>query len=307
MLKSSRRLFLRVANRILPEDLFVAVEHMLYHLSVPSVARPRTFSEYVHYRKLYDRDPKLPVFTDKVRVKSEIGQLLGEDWVNPSLWIGEKAADMPFDALPEGFVLKANHGTNMNFIARPGRPLDRDAVRRLAAHWLGNDFGRLHREWAYTQIPRRLLVEPLLSDGKPLVDYKFYVFGGKVGFIDVKLGRGEGERETSAIMDKDWRRQPFRYGPQPPHPTDPPPPASLPRLLAAAEKIGQLFSFVRADFYEVDGRPYFGEATFYPSAGLSRFCPVDFDAEFGKLIPQRSPSHRQREAAPQQATSGQRT
>lgn len=303
MLKSSRRFALRVANKVLPDTPFIAVEHMLYHFSPASIARPRTFSDFIHHRKLYDRDPRLPVYADKVRVKHEIARLLGQEWINPSLWVGDCPADIPFDGLPPGFVLKANHGANMNFIVRPDRTIDRDAVRRLAAHWLSNDFGRLHREWAYTRIPRRLLVEPLLAHGQPLVDYKFYVLGGKVRFIDVKQGRGEGEMETSAIMDADWTRQPFRYGPQPPHPTDPAAPASLARFVAAAEAIGQSFSFVRADFYEVDGHPYFGEATFYPSAGLARFSPSRFDAHFGGLVPQRSQSSWPQEAATKEAAS----
>lgn len=283
MLKASRQLILRGANKLLSDRLFVTAEHLLYHSHIPSLITPETFSEYIHHRKLYDRDARMPVFADKVRVKRHIAELLGEDWVNPTLWEGEKAAAIPFDTLPSSFVLKANHGTNMNCIIRGGQPYDRDVLRRLAAGWLENNFGRLHREWVYTQIQRRLLVEPLLTDGE-LIDYKFYVFSGKVGFIDVKLGRGEGEVETSAIMDTRWRRQPFRYGPNPAHPTDPPVPVSLSKLVAAAEKLGAMFAFVRADFYEVNGAPVFGEATFYPSAGLSRFSPTSYDAYFGQFL-----------------------
>jgi hypothetical protein len=303
MFKTSRRFLLRAANKVLPEILYVGAEHALYHGAVPSVAKPRTFSEYLHHRKLYDRDPRLPIFTDKVRVKQEIALLLGPDWVNPLIWVGKTAEELPFDTLPATFVLKANHGANMNFIARPGKPIDRDAVRKLATRWLGDDFGRLHREWAYTQIPRRLLVEPLLANGEPLVDYKFYVFGGKVRFVDIKLGRGEGQRETSAIMDAEGRRQPFRYGPHPAHPTDPMKPVSLSRMVTAAERLGQMFPFVRVDFYEVDGRPYFGETTFYPSAGLSRFDPAGFDEAFGSLIPESAFSCPDKPAPRQEAAS----
>lgn len=285
MLKPARRFALRVANRILPDRLFVATEHALYHAGLPAIARPRTFSEYIHHRKLYDHDPRLPVFADKVRAKAEIAALLGDEWVTPSLWVGDAPEAIPFDDLPAGYVLKANHGTNMNFVARPGVPVDRDAARKLAAHWLGNDFGKLHREWAYRHIPRKLLVEPLLADGAPLVDYKFYVFGGKIGFIDVKLGRDDYATQTCAMMDAGWRRLPFRYGQHPDHPTDPPPPPSLDRLVAAAERVGALFDFVRVDFYDIAGEPRFGETTFYPSAGLSRFTPDRFDAYFGSLIP----------------------
>ena len=59
---------------------------------------------------------------------------------------------------------------------------------------------------------------------------------------------------------------------------DPAPPASLVRLLAAAETLAARFDFVRVDFYEIGGRPLFGEMTFYPGSGVDRFNPVALDS-----------------------------
>ena len=61
-----------------------------------------------------------------------------------------------------------------------------------------------------------------------------------------------------------------------------PPPASLPMMIQAAETLGRGFDFVRADFYEVAGKPLFGELTFYPGSGLDRFRPFHFDRLFGE-------------------------
>jgi len=44
------------------------------------------------------------------------------------------------------------------------------------------------------------------------------------------------------------------------------------------------FPFVRADFYNVDGKPIFGELTFTPAAGMATYY-TDYGANFlGELL-----------------------
>ena len=42
--------------------------------------------------------------------------------------------------------------------------------------------------------------------------------------------------------------------------------------------------FARVDFYEVDGRPYFGEFTFFDSGGTAAFQPEEWDDILGSWI-----------------------
>ena len=82
----------------------------------PNILRPKTFSEKIQHRKLFERDPRLPLRADKIEVKNFVRRKLGEEWVTPTLWFGELLPDQPSWPLP--FVLKASHGSGMNLFVR---------------------------------------------------------------------------------------------------------------------------------------------------------------------------------------------
>ena len=60
-------------------------------------------------------------------------------------------------------------------------------------------------------------------------------------------------------------------------------PVSLKEMVQAAERLADGFCFVRADFYEIEGRPRFGELTFYPGSGLERVEPPRLDLLMGLM------------------------
>lgn len=239
----------------------------------PDLTRPTRFNELVQLRKLHDRDARMPVLADKVRAKAFVTERLGSAWVIPTLWLGTTLPDAPPACGP--FVLKSRHGCNQRAFVRTGYE-DWQAIRRRAAGWMRRDYGRWLDEWAYSQIPRGLLIEPFVGENGALpVDWKIFVFGGRACFVQVHL-----ERETRhrwVVMNLDWQRVSA-----PTADDDPAPPANLHRMLAAAEALASGFDFVRVDFYEVGGRPLFGEMTFYPGSGLDRFDPVSLDQVMGQ-------------------------
>lgn len=49
-------------------------------------------------------------------------------------------------------------------------------------------------------------------------------------------------------------------------------------------EIAKLFPYVRVDFYDVDGKLYFGEITLCHGGGFDRFEPQRVDFELGKKI-----------------------
>jgi hypothetical protein len=78
------------------------------------------------------------------------------------------------------------------------------------------------------------------------------------------------------LFDRSWRRVSVASADP-----DPVAPASLARMIVAAEVLAKGIDFLRVDLYEVGGRPLFGEMTFYPGSGLDRFDPVALDHELG--------------------------
>ena len=51
-----------------------------------------------------------------------------------------------------------------------------------------------------------------------------------------------------------------------------------------ASVLSKGFPEVRVDFYEVDGKVYFGEMTFFHFGGLMPFRPDEWDYTFGSWI-----------------------
>ncbi len=163
--------------------------------------------------------------------------------------------------------------------------LDWSVIEATCQQWLSQTFGAVTHEWVYSQVPRRILVEPFLGPADYTVlrlpiDYKLFVFSGRVHYIQVDTDRATNHKRT--FFDRAWRRQSFTYG----FPMDTRvlnKPRSLDQMIEAAEHLGREFSFVRIDLYEINGKPKFGEFTFLPNSGLLPFSPASYDDILGAL------------------------
>ena len=54
-------------------------------------------------------------------------------------------------------------------------------------------------------------------------------------------------------------------------------------MLAAAAALARGTDFMRVDFYEIAGKPLFGEFCLYPGSGLDPFAADWIDFELGRL------------------------
>jgi hypothetical protein len=269
--------------RLLPVRAALNFEHVVYHRRFPGLDNPITFNEKIAHRKLFDRDPRLPLLADKLLAKQHVTERLGPDWIVPTIWCGRSLPPRSERTWPIPYVLKASHGSGWNIFVRSREDQKWGRIERLTRRWLGTTYGTATREWAYSKVQPGLLVEPYLGDiAKSLVDYKLFVFGGTVSFIQVDLDRYQNHRQL--FFDKQWRRQAFEYA-CPGTPDDVVPPRCIEQMVWAAERLGASFPFVRVDLYEVGERPLFSELTFYPNAARVGFKPNRVDAELGRLWP----------------------
>lgn len=269
----------------LPAKAHVALDHLRYHGKLPDIQHPSTFSEKIAHRKLYDRDARIPPLVDKIAAKEQMASRFGVDFIIPTLAIFETAAEIDFAALTYPCVVKPNHASGFNVFLRE-RPANEGEVRRRVGRLLRYRHERASEEWAYSKIAPRLLVEPWVVEsgiegGKHgLIDYKFHTFGGRVFAIQVDVDRYTNHRRS--FFDPSWTPMQFEllYR-KASYPI--PAPVTLREMLRYAAEIGEGFAYVRVDLYEVGGRVKFGEATFYPGAGLEVFNPPEYDALFGAL------------------------
>lgn len=249
-----------------------------------NLKNPTSFNEKICWKKIYDRNPLLPVIADKYRVRDYVKEVLGEAEANavliPLLAVADKPEDLDMSALPNQFVVKSNHGSGNNIIVTDASAFDHDAFIKDAQSWLKAPYGVRNHEWAYTQIPRKILVETLLLDeeGSIPADYKFSMIHGKCVFVQVDQGRYGSF--TRSLFDADWQYLDVAWkrekGPSMP------PPAQLQKMLDMAEKLSAGFDYIRVDFYALKDRIYLGELTNYPARGRGRISPTEFDFDVGK-------------------------
>ncbi|MEO7177421.1 MAG: ATP-grasp fold amidoligase family protein, partial [Allosphingosinicella sp.] len=241
------------------------------HGELANLASPRSLTEHIQRRKLRDRDPRYPPLADKVAVKKYVAPIIGRRWIVPTLWQGNRLPAAPAWVMP--FVVKSRHGCGHVAVVRTGSDYER--ARRRSRKWMRTIYGQWLDEWSYSQIPAGLMVEPYIGKGPELpIDYKLFVFGGRVRYVQVHLSRAS--RHRWIVMDAAWCRVSPRT-----EDDDPQRPQSLGQMIEAAEILGAEFDFVRADFYEVEGQPLFGELTFYPGSGLEPVHPPELNEAMG--------------------------
>lgn len=254
----------------------------------PNLFRPTRFTEKVQVAKLRWRSPRMVVLADKVLAKHAVADLLGSEWVTPTLYVGTALPPRSERNWPMPYVIKANNSSGGNYFVTGADEPNWDEIERSVSEWMRRPFGGSMGEWVYSAIPPQILVEPYFGGAEPPADYRLHVFGGRSDFVSVNWDRFSGLKRAN--YSRDWQRLPFVVSDGEAYYGDgiPPMPQSYTEMIRGAELIATGFPFVRVDFYEIDGRPRFGEATFYPNSGYIRW-PQELDQRLGAIWPDGLP------------------
>lgn len=248
--------------------------------------RPRTFNHKLQWIKLYGDRELMTRLADKLAVRDYVAERIGERFLTPLVGAYADASEIDWNALPSRFVLKPNHGSHWLEIIEDKTTVDRAALFRRANSWLSRDYSFDHGfELHYGKIKPRLMIERHLGDyTDDLRDYKVWCFHGVPRFIQVSEDRFSQKGFQTAFYSPEWKKQIFWKGQLADDVV--PRPAALADMLACASKLSADIPFVRVDFYCMDdGSLKFGEMTFTPCSGMSRWrgSPT-IDRELGDLI-----------------------
>jgi len=247
---------------------------------MPNFAAPATYTEKIHWRKIFDDDPRFAVVLDKLKAKQFVADRLPSLRFPQVLWQGDNPRDIPFDRLDIPYIVKCNHGYAMNIAVPDPASADRQAIIADMSRYLGETFGVGKLERGYAHIERQVFVEVLVGEdhGYEPLDYKFIIIAGLVAYIMVTASRFSARK--TALFDRNWQRLEAAHGGIDAT-LEVARPASLSRMIEAAELLGGEFDMMRVDFYVDAGEPVFGEFTVYPRSGLLQFDPPSFDHELG--------------------------
>jgi len=265
---------------------------------------PASFNQKVSWKKVYDRNPLLPVVADKYQVRDYLRRVLGteeaEEILIPLLYVTNKPETIPFDDLPEEYIIKANHGSRTNIIVEKERPITRQHIIAQCRIWLKTPYAPFKHEWAYQKIKRKIVIEKLLRDenGKIPVDYKFHMANGKCLMIQVNQGNfSDPKNRTLTLFTKDWSKIDVFWHHPPADSVERP--ENLDTMIQLAETLSRPFDYVRIDLYSIKNKIYFGEFTNYPTSGRAIVKPLSFDFEIGAKW-QLTPKYWKRREQPNQ-------
>jgi len=245
-----------------------------------NVANPQTFTEKLYWRMLvWNRvAPRIFVqLADKLSAREYVAGKVGTEYLPRLFWHGEDPTLIPFTELPIEYVVKTNHASRQVIVAK--EPADHDAIIATGRKWLSTNFYWTSREGQYLHIHPKIMIEECLRNrhGNLPLDYKIWCFNGVPVLIQVI----NFARDSHSFYDTSWNALDLSYSQGKSRP-DRPRPDHLDEMIALAVQLSVGFGFVRVDLYNVDGRIYFGELTFTPTAGNMKLTPEWWDLELGK-------------------------
>lgn len=247
---------------------------------------PKTYNEKIQWIKLYDKNPLMAKCCDKYAVREYVESKGCGGIQNKLIWQGFDPSEIPFDSLPERFVIKVTHGSTFNIICKDKKSLDREYAVKKCVKWLKHRFIPCYGEWFYGVEKPRVIVEEYLEDennkNSSLKDYKVYCFNGRPEYIRVMTGRFSDLHDT--VYDSEWNLLRDVNMGYPCTNTAEERPKCLDEMLTYAKELSKDFNHARVDFYIVNGRIYFGEITFTSGSGFDKFSSYDFDSEVGKKL-----------------------
>lgn len=268
------------------DKTFLKIKYRLSFGKKLNIEKPQTFSEKINWLKLYDRKPEYNMMADKYAVRNYIKEKIGEEHLIPLLGVWESFDDINFDELPEQFVLKCTHDTASVIVCKSKTDFDKNAARQKITKKLKTNLFWFGREWVYKDIKPRIIAEKYMEDSnsKELRDYKFYCFNGVPHYIYVSRNLSNHALGQISFYDMNFEPAPFGRTDFKPISDKIMPPINLKLMEEYAKILSSGHRFLRVDFYEVDGKIYFGELTFYPTAGYMHFDPEEWDKKLGDLI-----------------------
>lgn len=250
-----------------------------------NLKNPQTFNEKLQWLKLYDRNPEYTKMVDKYEVKKYVSDIIGEEYIIPTLGVWDSFNYIDFSKLPNQFVLKCTHDSGSIIICKNKEEFDYKEAKQKLEKILRINYYYLSREWPYKNIKPRIIAEKYMVDPKSdeLLDYKMMCFNGKVKCSFVCSERYSDNGLKVTFFDLNWNKLPFeRYYPSSDKYIQQP--KNYDVMIKLSEQLAKNIPFVRVDWYEVEGKLYFGELTFFPGAGHEKFTPSEWDKKLGDML-----------------------
>ncbi len=277
------RFFILRVLRFVPDRLMLKLQYWIKLKRKLDFNNPVRYTEKIQWYKLFYRNPAMMQCVDKYGVREYVEKKGLKHILNEAYQVVDLPEQINYEALPSKFIIKTTNGSGTNIICRDKGALNIPAVSKQLKSFLSMAEASAGREWAYGGSSKKIIVEKLLEDPSNqdggVSDYKFLCFDGQPRYIVYDQDRFINHKRN--FYTTDWEYLPVS--------SDVPcfgdvvkKPQNLDGMLQIARQLSEDFPAVRVDLYNIDGKIYFGELTFYPWSGYVQFEPDAMDCELGK-------------------------
>ena len=286
----SREMRVKILNFLgwIPDGIMLRLQYWLKTGRILNLKNPKRFTEKLQVYKMKYRNPSMLRCTDKFEVRKYLEEKGLAQYLIPIIGVYDHVADIDFIKLPNKFVAKSTDGGGGNqvLVCKDKSFLSEADLKQRLNGWMSarKVKKQVGREWAYENgYPRRIIIEELIGNSnEDLKDYKFFCFKGKVAYIYGISDRKVGQSAQLGVYDRNFNKLDVSRNDERPQNFPLPKPLKFDEMLSIAEELSKDFPHVRVDLYNIDGRIYFGELTFYDGSGYMTFTPDSFDEEMGK-------------------------
>jgi len=267
----------------LSKPLFIKLQYKYITHHKCNLKNPIRYTEKLQHLRLYEypKNELVSKCAGRVGVRDYLKEKGYENILIPIYGIYDSVEDIPFDELPNQFVMKCSHACAFNKIVTDKNKEDIPSIKNQFAKWLKINYGKKTLELHYSKIKPQIIIEKYIGDFP--TEYKIHVFNGKAKYMYVVTGRSRDIKYNNYYIDwtpfdaaqfNGWEKREEKL----------PIPSNWNEMVKISEDLACKFPFVRVDLYSIDNQIYFSEMTFTPAKGTLIFDDDNADFEIGKWL-----------------------
>ena len=272
--------------KFLDDKTYIKLQYLNEMNRLPNLKNPKRFSEKMNWVKLYGRKKEYNMMVDKYEVRKYVAEKIGEEYLIPLLGVWDSWDEIDFDALPDEFVIKCTHDSGSVIVCKDKSTFDFEKAKEKINRKLNQSLYDFAREWPYKDLKPRIIAEKFMkeADGSGLKDYKFFCFNGEPTYLYISENLHDHAIATIDFYDIELNNTPFKRTDFKTSNKKIVPPPNYDKMVEFARIFSKDIPHLRVDFYDINGEIYFGELTFFTSAGYLKLDPEEWDLKLGEMM-----------------------
>lgn len=278
---------MKLSRYIKNDKLYLKLMYFFVHHEILDFHNPTNYTQKIQCLKLLNNTDICTKMVDKYEVRKLISKTIGEKYLIPLLGVWDNFEDIDFDKLPDKFVLKTTHDSGGVIICKDKSCFNFDNAKRILQKKLSKNYFWNGREYPYKNVKPRIIAEKYMVDesGVELKDYKFFCFSGEPKLVFLASSRFIQKVPYFDFFDAVTRKRlPIIAEGHQNSSIDTLQVENYDEMLRLARDLSKDFIHLRVDFYNINGRVYFGEFTFHHDGGFVPFRPAKWNKILGDYI-----------------------